>query len=329
MNFKKKLLIIILALAFLFPISVCAYSDKIILGGDNIGISVNTKEILVVGFYKVNNKYIAKDAGFVIGDKIVKVNGNDVTSIDELVSEINKLESKNNVDFTIIRNEVEKHITMSLIKEKDNYKTGLYIKDQITGVGTLTYIDPETKIFGSLGHEILDNTTGKLINIKFGKIFESLVTGTIKSTSISTGEKRAIFNQKNIYGTINKNTDKGIFGKYEEKINNNKLIEVGEIEDIKLGPAKIYTVLNNKEIKSYDINIIKINKNDTNKNILFEITDNKLIDNTNGVIKGMSGSPIVQDNKIVGAVTHAIVSDNTKGYGIFITTMLKEGEKGI
>ena len=329
MNFKKKLLIIILALAFLFPISVCAYSDKIILGGDNIGISVNTKEILVVGFYKVNNKYIAKDAGFVIGDKIVKVNGNDVTSIDELVSEINKLESKNDVDFTIIRNEVEKHITMSLIKEKDNYKTGLYIKDQITGVGTLTYIDPETKIFGSLGHEILDNTTGKLINIKFGKIFESLVTGTIKSTSISTGEKRAIFNQKNIYGTINKNTDKGIFGKYEEKINNNKLIEVGEIEDIKLGPAKIYTVLNNKEIKSYDINIIKINKNDTNKNILFEITDNKLIDNTNGVIKGMSGSPIVQDNKIVGAVTHAIVSDNTKGYGIFITTMLKEGEKGI
>lgn len=329
MNFKKKLLIIILALAFLFPISVCAYSDKIILGGDNIGISVNTKEILVVGFYKVNNKYIAKDAGFVIGDKIVKVNGNNVTSIDELVSEINKLESKNDVDFTIIRNEVEKHITMSLIKEKDNYKTGLYIKDQITGVGTLTYIDPETKIFGSLGHEILDNTTGKLINIKFGKIFESLVTGTIKSTSISTGEKRAIFNQKNIYGTINKNTDKGIFGKYEEKINNNKLIEVGEIEDIKLGPAKIYTVLNNKEIKSYDINIIKINKNDTNKNILFEITDNKLIDNTNGVIKGMSGSPIVQDNKIVGAVTHAIVSDNTKGYGIFITTMLKEGEKGI
>ena len=329
MNFKKKLLIIILALAFLFPISVCAYSDKIILGGDNIGISVNTKEILVVGFYKVNNKYIAKDAGFVIGDKIVKVNGNDVTSIDELVSEINKLESKNDVDFTIIRNEVEKHITMSLIKEKDNYKTGLYIKDQITGVGTLTYIDPETKIFGSLGHEILDNTTGKLINIKFGKIFESLVTGTIKSTSISTGEKRAIFNQKNIYGTINKNTDKGIFGKYEEKINNNKLIEVGEIEDIKLGPAKIYTVLNNKEIKAYDINIIKINKNDTNKNILFEITDNKLIDNTNGVIKGMSGSPIVQDNKIVGAVTHAIVSDNTKGYGIFITTMLKEGEKGI
>lgn len=329
MNFKKKLLILLLLLTFIFPITVYAYSDKVILGGDNIGISVNTKEVLVVGFYKVNDKYIAKDAGFVIGDKITKVNGNSITSIDELVNEINKLENKDNVEFTILRNEVEKNIIMSLIKENDNYKTGLYIKDQITGVGTLTYVDPETKIFGSLGHEILDNTTGKLVNIKIGKIFESLVTGTIKSTSISTGEKRAIFNQSKTYGTINKNTNKGIYGEYEDKLDETKLIEVGNIDDIKIGPAKIYTVINNNEVKAYDINIIKININNTNKNILFEITDDELLKKTNGVIKGMSGSPIVQDNKIVGAVTHAIISDNTKGYGIFITTMLIEGEKGI
>ena len=327
MNFKKKLLVLVLILTFVFPIYVYAYSDQVILGGDNIGISVNTKEVLVVGFYKVKDKYIAKDAGFVIGDKISKVNGNLVTSINELVDEINALKSKDNVEFTVIRNDVEKKIYLSLVKDNDNYKTGLYIKDQITGVGTLTYIDPDTKIFGSLGHEILDNSTGKIINIKSGIIFESIVTGNIKSTSVSTGEKKAIFNQSNIFGEINKNTNKGIFGIYTDVINNKNLITVGTIDEIEIGPAKIYTVLNNDDVDSYDINIIKINNDNTTKNILFEITDEKLLDKTNGVIKGMSGSPIVQNNKIVGAVTHAIVSDNTKGYGIFITTMLEEGER--
>ena len=328
MNFKKKLLVVFLILTFIFPIYVFAYSDKVILGGDNIGISVNTKEVLVVGFYKVNDSYIAKDAGFVIGDKITKVNGNQVTSINELVNEINKVENKENVEFTILRNDVEKKVYLSLVKENDNYKTGLYIKDQITGVGTLTYIDPESMIFGSLGHEILDNSTGKIVNIKSGKIFEALVTGNIKSTNVSTGEKRAIFNQDKVYGIINKNTNKGIFGIYKDNVDNVSLIDVAGIDEIEIGPAQIYTVLNNNDVKSYNINIIKINDELTTKNILFEIVDEELLENTNGVIKGMSGSPIVQNNKIIGAVTHAIVNDNTKGYGIFITTMLEEGERG-
>ena len=328
MNFKKKLLVVFLILTFIFPIYVFAYSDKVILGGDNIGISVNTKEVLVVGFYKVNDSYIAKDAGFVIGDKITKVNGNQVTSINELVNEINKVENKENVEFTILRNDVEKKVYLSLVKENDNYKTGLYIKDQITGVGTLTYIDPESMIFGSLGHEILDNSTGKIVNIKSGKIFEALVTGNIKSTNVSTGEKRAIFNQDKVYGIINKNTNKGIFGIYKDNVDNVSLIDVAGIDEIEIGPAQIYTVLNNNDVKSYEINIIKINDELTTKNILFEIVDEELLENTNGVIKGMSGSPIVQNNKIIGAVTHAIVNDNTKGYGIFITTMLEEGERG-
>ena len=328
MNFKKKLLVVFLILTFIFPIYVFAYSDKVILGGDNIGISVNTKEVLVVGFYKVNDSYIAKDAGFVIGDKITKVNGNQVTSINELVNEINKVENKENVEFTLLRNDVEKKVYLSLVKENDNYKTGLYIKDQITGVGTLTYIDPESMIFGSLGHEILDNSTGKIVNIKSGKIFEALVTGNIKSTNVSTGEKRAIFNQDKVYGIINKNTNKGIFGIYKDNVDNVSLIDVAGIDEIEIGPAQIYTVLNNNDVKSYKINIIKINDELTTKNILFEIVDEELLENTNGVIKGMSGSPIVQNNKIIGAVTHAIVNDNTKGYGIFITTMLEEGERG-
>ena len=326
MNFKKKLLILLSFLTFIFPIVVNAYSDKVILGGDNIGISVDTKDILVVGFYKVNGKFIAKESGFLEGDRITKVNGNVVTSIEELIKEINNSGS-DRVTFTVKRLESTLDITLDLVKENDIYKTGLYIKDQITGVGTLTYIDPETMIFGSLGHEIVDSKTGRILEIDDGYIFESSVTGTIKSTNSKTGEKQAKFYQDNINGTIDKNTDRGIFGKYLSKLNKDNLIEVGTIEDITLGPAKIYTVLNDNEIKSFDINIIKINDDSTTKNILFEITDEELLKTTNGVIKGMSGSPIVQNNKIIGAITHAIVNDNLKGYGIFITKMLEEGDK--
>ncbi len=323
MKFRWKLLLVLLL--FFIPINIHAYSDKVILGGDNIGISVKTKEILVVGFYKVNNKYIARDSGFRIGDKIIKVNNYYVSSINELINEINKYD--NNVTITVNRNSQEKNIKLKLVKENNTYKTGLFIKDQITGIGTLTYIDPSTRIYGSLGHEISDNKTGKIIDIKDGFIFSSDIIGTVKSTNSNTGEKRAIFNDNDVKGNIEKNTYKGIYGKYNSEINELRLIDVATKDEVHLGKAELYTVLNDNKVKSYEINILKINNDSDTKNIFFEITDKELIEETNGVIKGMSGSPIVQDNKIVGAVTHAILNDNKKGYGIFIITMLEEGEK--
>lgn len=325
MNFKK-LLNIFLLLTFFIPNIVFAYSDKVILGGDNIGISVDTKEVIVVGFYKVNNKYIAKSSGFIIGDRIVSVNDTFVNSIEDLVKEINKSGS-DKVKIRVKRLDEYKDIELNLVKENNVYKTGLYIKDNITGVGTLTYIDPETKIFASLGHEIVDSKTGRIVDIKDGYIFDSNVVGIIKSTSTTTGEKQAKFNTSKVNGTIEKNTIKGIYGKYIKELDDNNLISVGTPDEIKLGPAKIYTVLNGNDVEEYTINIIKINNDTPTKNILFEITDKNLLEKANGVIKGMSGSPIVQNNKIIGAVTHAIVNDNLKGYGIFITTMLEEGEK--
>ena len=327
MNFKKKLLIIFISLiTFITPSITLAYSDRVILGGDNIGISVNTKEVLVVGFYKVNGDFIAKDAGFIIGDRIIKVNDKEINSIDDLVNEINK-SNNSKVKFTIRRLEMTKDIEFDLVMEDNIYKTGLYIKDQITGVGTLTYIDPETNIFGSLGHEIVDSKTGRIVDINDGYIFDSIVTGIIKSTDTKTGEKQAKFNQDIIYGNIEKNTINGVFGKYINDLDNKLLIDVGRVEDIEIGPAKIVTVLKDNNIKEYNINIIKINNDNTTKNILFEIIDEDLLKESNGVIKGMSGSPIIQNNKIIGAVTHAIINDNLKGYGIFITKMLEEGEK--
>lgn len=326
MNFKKKLLLLFSFLTLFIPTITLAYSDKVILGGNNIGITVNTKDVLVVGFYKVGNKYVAKDSGIKIGDSITHVAGVPVENIEHMISLINNKMSDNKVQITVLRNDKSYNFTLDLYEDNKTYKTGLYIKDQITGIGTLTYIDPSTKIYGALGHEIINSSNNKLVNISGGKIFKAEITGNTRSTITSTGEKNAVFDSSIVYGNINENTIKGIYGTYSYDIDDTKLIEVAEKEEVKLGKAYIYTVLKGNEIGKYEINIIKINKDTTTKNILFEITDKSLIEETNGVIKGMSGSPIVQDDKIIGAVTHAIVNDNNKGYGIFITTMLKEGE---
>lgn len=326
MNFKKKLLLLFFLFAYFIPCITFAYSDKVILGGNNIGITVNTKDILVVGFYKVDGKYIGKQAGIKIGDSITKVNGKKVNTIPQMIELINKEMTNDSVLITVKRNNKELDVTLNLIEKGDTYKTGLYIKDQITGIGTLTYIDPATNIYGALGHEIINSSNNKLVEISGGKIFKANITGNTKSTITTTGEKNAVFDSNTTYGTIKENTIKGIYGTYSSRSKDENLIEVGEKDEIKLGRAYIYTVLKDNDIGKYEINIININKNTTTKNILFEITDKTLIEETNGVIKGMSGSPIVQNNKLIGAVTHAIVNDNTKGYGIFITTMLEEGE---
>lgn len=327
MNFKRKLLIIFSLLLLVIPTTSYAYSSKVVLGGQNIGIEVNSKGIMVVGFYKVNDSYIGRDAGIEIGDKIIKIEGNTVSSIDEMVSSINKNIKDSKVNMTISRGNKEKNVILDLVRDNnDVYKTGLYVKDQITGIGTLTYIDPETKIYGALGHEIIEANTNQKIEVKDGKIFKSEITGATKSDRSSTGEKNAIFNKNIVYGNIKENTMNGIFGTYTSGFNKDNLIEVALPNEIVRGEAKILTVLKGNEVKEYNINILKISTDTKTKNILFEITDEELMNNTNGVIKGMSGSPIIQNNKIIGAVTHAIVNDNQKGYGIFITTMLEEGE---
>lgn len=326
MNFKKKLLLLFSFLTIFIPSNILAYSDKVILGGNNIGITVNTKEITVVGFYKVNNRYTAEESGIKVGDKITHVAGVEVDNINEMVTLINEKMSNNAVNITVLRNNKYLNFELNLVKDGNTYKTGLYIKDQITGIGTLTYIDPNSKIYGALGHEITSSFNNSLVDISDGKIFKADITGNTKSTVTETGEKNATFDSSKIYGTIEENTVKGIYGIYTDIMDESKLIEVAKKEEVELGSAQIYTVLKGNEIEKFDINIIKINDNTTTKNILFEITDKRLIDETNGVIKGMSGSPIVQNDKLVGAITHAIVNDTNKGYGIFITTMLEEGE---
>ena len=329
MFFKKIKNKLLLSLTLLIiPNITLAYSDYIIAGGDNIGIELNSKGVIIVGTYEVSGKNPAKEASLQSGDKIIKINDIEVSNIEEMLSTIEKISNKQKINITYLRGNRENNTILKLTKTEDNiYKTGLYVKDNITGIVTLTFIDPNTKLFGALGHEIIEKNTGQKLEIKDGKIYSSSVTGITRSDIGKPGEKNAKYDSNNIFGTVNENTTSGIFGKYTSTIPDKKLYKVAKEEEIKTGSAKILTVIDGNKIESFNINILKLNTNiNTSKNILFEITDNNLLKYTGGIVQGMSGSPIIQDEYIIGAVTHVVVDDPTKGYGILITKMLEEAE---
>lgn len=326
-NFKNKLLIFLILFSTIFsPLCVNAYSNKLYVGGENIGISVKSDGILVVGFYNVNDTSPGKEAGLRVGDRIVMIDDSAINGVDEL----SKVVSDSKAELIIIyKRDGKKYKTiLKMIKDNNNvYKTGLYVKDSIIGIGTLTFIDPATKKFGALGHEIIEKATGQKFEIKDGNIFKSNVTSILKSTRNNPGEKNATFYSKIVYGTIDKNTLTGIYGIYNGQLKDRELLPVASNKEINIGEATIRTVLNGSKIEQFTINIIKINQTNDTKNLLFEITDNSLLEKTNGIVQGMSGSPIIQNNKIIGAVTHVVVDNPIKGYGIFISSMLEEMEK--
>lgn len=322
----KKTFIFLLTL-FIIPSSIYAYSSYVIAGGDNIGIKLNAKGIVIVGLYKVGDIYPASEAGLEVGDIITSINDQDVSTIADMVDKINKV-NVDNINIKYLRNSVENNTSLRIVKDNNISKTGLYVKDSISGIGTLTFIDPETKKFGALGHEITESETSTKLEIKGGKIYTSVVTGVEPSTNGTPGEKNARYNSTSVLGNIDENTTHGIFGTYTGTISTNKKYKVADPNVIKKGNAKILTVLKDQTVESFDINIIKINtnSNQTTKNLLFEVTDQKLLDQTGGIVQGMSGSPIIQDDYIIGAVTHVVVDNPARGYGIFITNMLDETE---
>lgn len=326
MNLKRKLLLILISF-IIIPLNTLAYSKYLIPGGENIGITIKTDGILVVGFYEVNGKNIAYNSGIRLGDKIVSINDKKITTIEELSKEINTNESKINVNLGVIRDDKLKEINLSLSKEKNGiYKTGMYVKDSITGIGTITFITLDKK-YGALGHEIIDSATEKKLEVKTGEIYSSLITDITKSKRGNTGEKNAKIFYNEVKGNVLVNQETGIFGEYKDKITNKETIEVASIDEVKIGKAEIITVLEDNIKEKFEIEILSIDKNSNTKNFAIKITDDKLLKKTGGIIKGMSGSPIIQNGKIVGAVTHAIVDKPESGYGISIVKMLESMDK--
>lgn len=306
------------------PLNIYAYSEYIIPGGESIGIEIKSNGIMIVGFYKVNGKYNKGTPQLKVGDKITHVDGVEVEKIDDLIGTMEQSAS-HTVELTVMRDKKVKTVELELLRDGSAYKTGLFVKDEITGIGTLTYIDGDT--FGSLGHNIVETNTNKTVEVKTGTIFRSSVTGIDRSFAGTPGGKNAKFYSAETYGNITKNVTSGVYGTYTDDTPKKKAMKVAEMSEIELGQAKIYTVLDGEEVGAYDIEITRVDPNNETKNIYFKVTDKELLEKTGGIVQGMSGSPIIQHDKIVGAVTHVVISNPSNGYGISIISMLEDGEK--
>lgn len=301
--------------------------------GDLIGMKLYTNGILVVGMseiYGKDNKAYKpyENCGIKEGDIIIKIDNKNIQSTEELMQCINSSEGKELVITYTHKNEtLETKITPIEI-EKNNYKIGLWVRDTAAGVGTATFYDYSTKKIATLGHGIQDIDTEELINISDGDLTTTQIISIQKGQEGEAGKiQGTIEEQKNI-GTITKNTYYGVYGKITdtEMFKERKSVKIASRNEIQLGDAEILCELDNNEIKSYKIKIKKIylNNNTNNKSMLLEITDEKLLEKTGGIIQGMSGSPIIQNDKLIGALTHVLIQNPKEGYAVFADQMIKE-----
>lgn len=310
-------------------------SIKLLPGGQSIGVSLQTQGVMIVGQASVNkngNKFFpAKEAGIETGDSILKINGKEVHTdqdVANLVDEAGKNQQAVTLQIKHQNQIIEKNVKTVYCEESKRYRIGLFVRDEATGVGTLTFIDPISKKYGALGHVINDSDTNQRIEVSQGLITNSTIYAIEKSSRGHPGEKQGTFSSNSkLTGNIEKNTPVGIFGQIKGEISSSfkEPIEVGWANEITEGPAKIYTVIHGEQIQDFDVKIERIMPNRTDsKNMIISVVDPKLIEITGGIIQGMSGSPIIQNGKIIGAVTHVFINDSQRGYGVFIQNMLKE-----
>lgn len=322
----KKILILPL-LYLLFPIQIL--SKEVYLGGESIGIQIQYEGLLITSTYPIQQDTInidPKNQDIQSGDTLLEINGNTIETLQDFTTTIKQYPNQK-VEITLKRNHDIIYRMLEIIHQEGNYKTGLLLKDEITGIGTLTYIDPITKNSASLGHEILDQDTQKPISLSDGTIFGSSVNQIKKAQISRVGEKQAIILFNENLGNIHKINQFGIYGK-NYPIKNNLLIETALQDEIVLEKATMYTVLENQNVESIDIKITKkqIQRKPEIKSFEFEIIDQDVLEKTNGIIQGMSGSPIVQNGKLIGAVTHVSSKSPKKGYALYIEWMLNESD---
>ena len=310
---------------------------KLIPGGQSIGVQLETLGVLVVGHHSIQGKEGSlspgQDAKVLIGDMIVEINGKPIKDMSEIKPLVNTAGKQNEeLKITLKRGNETLNTSLQPVQDKrdQEYKIGLYIRDSAAGIGTMTFHDPETKRYGALGHVISDMDTKKPIELMRGKIVRSSVVHIEKGNQGTPGEKQARFSaDRNVIGSIVKNTPHGIFGVLDSTITNDKYdkpLPITRSDEVKEGPAKILTVVADEKVEEFDIEIVSSvpqEKADI-KGMVLKITDPRLLESTGGIVQGMSGSPIIQDGKIVGAVTHVFVNDPTSGYGVHIEWMLND-----
>lgn len=322
---NRKIVIVIMVLlicSMLFSNGAVAFAnEKVYLGGQSIGIEVELDGLLVVG---IEESYLSEKEDIQVGDVIKKANGVELKSISDL-TDVLKI-SNESLFVELSRGEQTIYTNLKVIKNNDGKKLGLLIKDRVQGVGTLTYFKQDGS-FGALGHPISASKDKTPLQISGGHTSDCLIIGVKKGEKGCAGELKGVFIKSNrLIGAIEKNNDFGIFGKFNDVdsiINKSTNIEIANKDDIKVGKAQILTTIEGDEPKYYDVEIVKTCYQDspTTKGLVLLITDPELTNKVGGIVQGMSGSPIIQDGKLIGAVTHVFINDPKRGYGLYAEFM--------
>lgn len=351
---KKEMTIFLICMLYAFGFILCVFrtngeesvlqteaeavdtnNDTVILGGMPVGIYMETDGVMVLNTEKIEcvdgNVYEPANDLVKTGDYITAVNHHEITGKRELIETISNLD-QDYVILTLRRGEESLDVKIKPVEyAPDEYRLGIWVRDNVQGLGTITFLNNKS-IFGALGHGIHDSDTSVLMSISEGNIYRTSIQDITKGTTGSPGSMEGIivYNNYNILGSIDINTEAGIYGKInkiDSLFNEQIPIKTANKEEIVKGPATIRCYIDN-ELKEYDILIsdIDFSNKEINKGIVIEVTDKELLEKTGGIIQGMSGSPIIQNGKLIGAVTHVFVQDSTKGYGIFIENMLNQVE---
>ena len=296
---------------------------NVILGGMPFGIRIYTDGLVVSGTSPVGNKNPSHDAGIQNGDIILSVNGTEIDTNEQLLNAVEK--SKGNpLEIKAVHDKKEyfTEITPVFDESLKKYRIGLMVRDSCAGIGTMTFIDAENGTFAGLGHGICDNSSGSLMPLEKGDIVSAEITSVTKSICGNPGALVGTFPDTSPEGTISANSELGIYGTLNHSFSGNT-VPVAFKQEIQRGNAQIFTTIDSNPPKFYDISIEDISYNNNSpKNMIIKITDKKLLEKTGGIVQGMSGSPIIQNNMLVGAVTHVFVNDTTEGYAVFAENMI-------
>ena len=318
----------------LYVLSPTAFAvQTVIPSGLPVGVRMTAKGVVVCGVEGVQSAAgavcPAEDAGLKTGDILYTVNGQEISSGEELANAVQRGEGSE-VVLEGERDDVDIRVTVKPVKSTADkaYHLGLLVRDSMAGIGTVTYVDPKDGSFGALGHAVCECDSGTKLPLRNGSLMPASVADVQKGKKGEPGELLGVFQTQVTIGKITKNTKNGIFGMMNQKTVQGTAVEVAQEDEVKSGTAQILTCVNGSMPKQYEIKIERIIGNsEDGKSMCIRVTDKALLEATGGIVQGMSGSPILQDGKLIGAVTHVLVNDPTRGYAVFAETMLEQAEE--
>ena len=319
---RKTVITALFSLAVTAALTTAAWAQELVVGGQAVGIQVGTKGVLIAGLTQVEtangSKSPAQDAGLKKGDLIVEMGGESIAKASELIDRVAELDGRP-AELTVQREEKTLRVTVQPVESAEGqWMMGMWLRDGVSGIGTLTFCDPATGIYGALGHSISDADTGLEMPLDEGSITDAEIVSITKGLPGAPGELNGCADMGRVLGSIDGNTAHGIYGRMYTALGTRRL----ETGNITTGPATIVSTVSGRQPEEYDVEINRIYRDAGGEHVMLTVVDSELCARTGGIVQGMSGSPILQGGRLVGAVTHVFVNDPTRGYGVSIQDML-------